>query len=86
MGRWMKPEVVPLLIPMVVVAGLCSFSLGRNLLSNPNVRVSKARRLNAVDDHAEEGERYADHAFRKFLRTRPPEIFPAINRFFSEDK
>ncbi|KAB1211435.1 hypothetical protein CJ030_MR6G021375 [Morella rubra] len=86
MGRWMKPEIVPLLIPMAFVTGLCTFSLVRNILSNPAVRVNKAHRRTAVLDNAEEGERYVEHGFRKFLRTRSPEVFPTINRFFSEDK
>jgi hypothetical protein len=40
----------------------------------------------AVLDNKEEGEKYAEHGLRKFLRTRPPEVMPAINHFFSEHK
>jgi len=40
----------------------------------------------AVLDNREEGEKYAEHGLRKFLRTRPPEIMPTINHFFSQDK
>lgn len=31
-------QIVPLLIPMAFVTGLCTFSLVRNILSNPAVR------------------------------------------------
>jgi hypothetical protein len=49
-------------------------------------RISKRRRTMAVLDNKEEGEKYAEHGLRKFLRTRPPEVMPAINHFFSEHK
>ncbi|XP_019195205.1 PREDICTED: uncharacterized protein LOC109188984 [Ipomoea nil] len=84
MGRWMKPEIYPLLAPMAFVVGLCTFQLTRNLFMNPDVRVNKAHRATAVLENREEGEKYAEHGFRQFLRTRPPEVMPAINRFFSD--
>ncbi|CAJ2669167.1 uncharacterized protein LOC123889989 [Trifolium pratense] len=86
MGRWMKPEVYPLLAAMTFVTSMCAFQLTRNLLQNPDVRISKRRRAMAVLDNKEEGEKYAEHGLRKFLRTRPPEVMPAINHFFSEHK
>ncbi|KAG7986437.1 hypothetical protein I3843_03G079200 [Carya illinoinensis] len=86
MGRWMKPEIYPLLVPMVFVTSLCTFQLARNILGNPDVRVNKSHRLKGVLDNEEEGEKYVEHGFRRFLRTRRPEVMPAINRFFSEDK
>nr|DAD35087.1 TPA_asm: hypothetical protein HUJ06_005727 [Nelumbo nucifera] len=46
-------------------------------------RVNKEHRQKAVLENAEEGEKYAEHGLRKFLRTRPPEVMPAINSFFS---
>ena len=49
-------------------------------------RVNKAHRSMGVLDNRVEGEKYAEHGLRKFLRTRPPEVMPAINHFFSEDK
>ncbi|PNX80517.1 hypothetical protein L195_g036519, partial [Trifolium pratense] len=73
MGRWMKPEVYPLLAAMTFVTSMCAFQLTRNLLQNPDVRISKRRRAMAVLDNKEEGEKYAEHGLRKFLRTRPPE-------------
>lgn len=39
-----------------------------------------------VLENKEEGEKYAEHGLRKFLRTRPPEIMPTINQFFSQDE
>ncbi|KAI5559029.1 hypothetical protein POPTR_017G098800v4 [Populus trichocarpa] len=86
MGRWMKPEVYPLLAAMTCVTSLCIFQLTRNVFMNPDVRVNKANRGMGVLENKEEGERYAEHGLRKFLRTRPPEIMPTVNHFFSEDK
>ncbi|KAJ8775222.1 hypothetical protein K2173_020226 [Erythroxylum novogranatense] len=86
MGRWMRPEVYPLLGAMTFVTSMCIFQLTRNIFLNPDVRVNKANRSKSVLENYEEGERYAEHKLRKFLRTRPPEIMPTINHFFSEDK
>lgn len=46
-------------------------------------RINKDRRKIGVLDNEEEGEKYAEHSLRKFLRTRPPEVMPAVNRFFT---
>ncbi|KAF3788281.1 hypothetical protein EJ110_NYTH21150 [Nymphaea thermarum] len=83
--RTRPPEVYPLLAAMGFVSSICVFSLTRNLFMNPDVRVNKEHRATAVLENYEEGERYADHGFRRFLRTRPPEVMPAINSFFSSD-
>ncbi|CDP19974.1 unnamed protein product [Coffea canephora] len=83
MGRWIKPEVYPLMAAMSFVTGMCIFQLTRNVLLNPDVRVDKAHRKTAVLENQEEGEKYAQHSLRRFLRTRPPEIMPSINRFFA---
>ncbi|XP_075475919.1 uncharacterized protein LOC142515545 [Primulina tabacum] len=85
MGRWMKPEVYPLMAAMAFVTGMCISQLTRNLLLNPDVRINKVHRKTAVLDNQEEGERYAEHGLRKFLRTRPPEVMPTVNRFFSNE-
>ncbi|RAL40829.1 hypothetical protein DM860_008527 [Cuscuta australis] len=77
-------QVFPLLAPITFVVGLCGFQLARNLLTNPEVRVNKAHRTTAVLENQKEGEKYAEHSFRQFLRTRRPEVMPAINRFFSD--
>ncbi|XVE85249.1 hypothetical protein DITRI_Ditri17bG0076900 [Diplodiscus trichospermus] len=58
--------------------------LVRNITSNPEVRVTKENRTAGVLDNFEEGERYAEHGLRKFLRQRPPQIMPSINSFFSD--
>ncbi|KAG8384584.1 hypothetical protein BUALT_Bualt04G0133100 [Buddleja alternifolia] len=86
MGRWIKPEVYPLMAAMSFVTGMCIFQLTRNVLLNPEVRINKAHRTTAVLENQEEGEKYAEHGLRKFLRTRPPEVMPAVNRFFSDNK
>lgn len=48
-------------------------------------RINKAHRSMGVLENYEEGEKYAEHGLRRFLRTRPPEIMPTINHFFSEN-
>jgi len=77
-------QVYPLIAAMSFVTGMCVFQLTRNVLMNPDVRVSKSNRQSAVLDNADEGQRYNQHAFRRFLSTQRPEVFPALNRFFSE--
>ncbi|XP_057524147.1 uncharacterized protein LOC130803931 [Amaranthus tricolor] len=86
MGRWIKPDVYPLIAAMSFVTGMCVFQLTRNVLLNPDVRINKANRATAVLENHEEGERYAEHGFRKFLRTRPPQVMPTINKFFSNNE
>ncbi|CAK9324927.1 unnamed protein product [Citrullus colocynthis] len=86
MGRWMKPEVYPLLAAMGFVTSVCVFQLTRNIMINPDVRVNKTHRKMGVLENEEEGEKYSEHSLRRFLRTRPPEIMPTINHFFSQHK
>ncbi|XP_042499591.1 uncharacterized protein LOC122077786 [Macadamia integrifolia] len=81
-SRWMRPEVYPLLACLTFVTGMCVFQLTRNLLINPEVRINKANRAMAVLENADEGEKYAEHSLRKFVRQRPPQIMPTINEFF----
>ncbi|KAF9597145.1 hypothetical protein IFM89_016133 [Coptis chinensis] len=82
----MNPQVYPLMAAMTFVIGMCGFQLTRNMLLNPDVRINKAHRTSAVLDNKEEGEKYAEHGLRKFLRQRPKEIMPTINQFFSGEK
>ncbi|KAK1678983.1 hypothetical protein QYE76_039831 [Lolium multiflorum] len=84
MGRWLKPDVYPLIAAMSLVTGMCVFQLTRNVFLNPDVRINKNHRQSAVLENAEEGERYSQHAFRRYVSAHRPEVFPAINRFFSE--
>ncbi|KAJ1685808.1 hypothetical protein LUZ63_017198 [Rhynchospora breviuscula] len=81
--RWLRPEVYPLFITVGAAVGLCTMQLTRNITGNPEVRVNKEKRAAGILDNFEEGERYAQHGVRKFLRTKTPEIMPALNKFFS---
>jgi len=36
-------------------------------------------------ENKDEGEKYAQHNFRKYLRTRQPQVMPSLNRFFSQE-
>lgn len=50
------------------------------------LRVTKENRAAGVLDNFSEGEKYAEHALRKFVRNKSPEIMPSINGFFSDPK
>ncbi|CAN0870337.1 hypothetical protein LINGRAHAP2_LOCUS9499 [Linum grandiflorum] len=82
-SRWIRPEIYPLLVPMAFVLTLMGFQLSRNVIQNPDVRVNKSNRKAGVLENYDEGEKYAEHGLRKFLRTRPPQVMPALNSFFS---
>ncbi|XP_074289629.1 uncharacterized protein LOC141614780 [Silene latifolia] len=69
---------------MSFVTSLCIFQLTRNVLLNPDVRINKGKRGTAVLENYEEGEKYAQHGLRNYLRNRPPQVMPTINAFFSD--
>ncbi|XP_050373860.1 uncharacterized protein LOC126791451 [Argentina anserina] len=83
-SRWIRPEVYPLIPPIGFAVGLCVYQLVRNITGNPEVRVLKENRAAGILDNFEEGEKYKEHAFRKFVRNKNPQIMPSINKFFSE--
>ncbi|KAL1179361.1 hypothetical protein V6Z11_A03G154300 [Gossypium hirsutum] len=60
--------------------------LVRNITTNPEVRVTKENRAAGVLNNFEEGEKYAEHGLRKFVRNRQPQIMPSVNNFFSDPK
>ncbi|KAF5205919.1 Pre-mrna-processing-splicing factor 8a [Thalictrum thalictroides] len=66
-GRWMRPEVYPLLVPIFGAVGMCGMQLWRNIRTNPEVRVSKEKRAAGVLDNFAEGERYKEHFVRKYV-------------------
>ncbi|KAK4597709.1 hypothetical protein RGQ29_015291 [Quercus rubra] len=83
-NRWLRPEVYPLFAAVGVAVGICAMQLVRNICTNPEVRVTKENRAAGVLDNFEEGEKYSQHAVRKFVRNRSPQIMPSINKFFSD--
>ncbi|XP_006357136.1 uncharacterized protein [Solanum tuberosum] len=85
-NRWLRPEVYPLFAAVGVAVGICGFQLVRNVCINPEVRVTKENRAAGVLENFSEGEKYAEHTLRKFVRNRSPEIMPSINGFFSDPK
>ncbi|XP_031480969.1 uncharacterized protein LOC116251049 [Nymphaea colorata] len=84
--RWIRPEVYPLFAAVGTAVGICGMQLIRNICINPEVRVSKENRAAGILENFAEGERYAEHSLRKFVRNRPPEIMPSINSFFTDPK
>ncbi|XP_030459805.1 uncharacterized protein LOC115680190 [Syzygium oleosum] len=83
-SRWIRPEVYPLFAAVGVAVGICGMQLIRNICTNPEVRVTKENRAAGVLDNFAEGEKYSQHVVRKFVRNRPSEIMPSINKFFSD--
>ena len=49
-------------------------------------RVNKENRAAGILENFSEGEKYAEHGLRKFVRNRSPEIMPSINSFFADPK
>ncbi|XP_024978045.1 uncharacterized protein LOC112515448 [Cynara cardunculus var. scolymus] len=86
LNRWLRPEVYPLFAAVGVAVGICGMQLIRNISSNPEVRVNKENRAAGVLDNFAEGEKYAEHSLRKFVRNKDPEIMPSINSFFADPK
>ncbi|GMH01524.1 hypothetical protein Nepgr_003363 [Nepenthes gracilis] len=85
-SRWIRPEVYPLFAAVGTVVGICTMQLVRNITTNPEVRVNKENRAAGILENFEEGQRYSEHGFRKFIRNRPPEVMPSVNKFFSDPK
>ncbi|KAE8716592.1 mitotic spindle checkpoint protein MAD2-like [Hibiscus syriacus] len=83
-NRWLRPEVYPLFASVGVAVGICAIQLVRNITTNPEVRVTKENRAAGILENFEEGEKYAEHGLRKFVRKRPPQIMPSVNNFFSD--
>ncbi|KAB5537778.1 hypothetical protein DKX38_015311 [Salix brachista] len=94
-SRWLRPEVYvlppsgfryayPLFASVGVAVGICGMQLVRNITTNPDVRVTKENRTAGVLDNFKEGEKYAEHGLRKYVRNRTPQIMPSINGFFSD--
>ncbi|KAL8199447.1 hypothetical protein R6Q57_013015 [Mikania cordata] len=84
--RWLRPEVYPLFAALGVAVGICGMQLVRNISGNPEVRVNKENRAAGVLDNFAEGEKYAEHSLRKFVRNKSPEIMPNLNSFFADPK
>ncbi|KAM3371990.1 hypothetical protein ACQJBY_019067 [Aegilops geniculata] len=82
--RWLRPEVYPIFAATGVAVSICAMQLIRNITTNPEVRVTKENRAAGVQENFDEGKRYSQHGFRKFIDRQRPEIMPAINNFFSD--
>ncbi|CAO2818279.1 unnamed protein product [Amaranthus hypochondriacus] len=83
-NRWLRPEVYPLFAAVGVAVGICGFQLVRNICTNPEVRVNKENRSAGILENYSEGEKYAEHSLRKYVRNKTPQIMPTINSFFAD--
>jgi len=84
--RWLRPEAYPIFAATGIAVSMCCFQLSRNLFTNPEVRLLKENRAAGILDNFEEGEKYAEHKLRKYVRNKSPEIMPSINKYFTESK
>ncbi|KAK4257115.1 hypothetical protein QN277_006747 [Acacia crassicarpa] len=69
---------------MGFAVSICGVQSIHSLCYNPEVRLKKKDRLAGVLENEAEGKKYAEHAVRKFVRNRAPEIMPSINFFFAD--
>uniref|UniRef100_A0A7N0UV12 Uncharacterized protein n=1 Tax=Kalanchoe fedtschenkoi TaxID=63787 RepID=A0A7N0UV12_KALFE len=83
-SRWIRPEVYPLFAATGMAVGICGMQLVRNITGNPEVRVLKQKRAAGVLENYAEGEKYAEHTLRKYVRNKTPQIMPSVNKFFSD--
>ncbi|KAK4850376.1 hypothetical protein QYF36_006213 [Acer negundo] len=83
-SRWIRLGVYPLLAATGVAVGICGMQLIRNITGNPEVWVLKEKRAARVLDNFAEGEKYKEHALRKYVRNKAPQIMPSINDFFTK--
>ncbi|CAN6213725.1 unnamed protein product, partial [Urochloa humidicola] len=82
--RWLRPEVYPLFVATGVAVGICGMQLIRNITGNPEVRVLKEKRAAGVLENFDEGKRYSQHGFRKFIDGRKPEIMQSLNSWMAD--
>lgn len=68
-SKWVKPEVYPLFFAIAAAVSLSGFAVGRNLATNPDVRISKDGRSAGVLENYKEGKTYHDHWFRRWIKT-----------------
>nr|GEU34039.1 protein root hair defective 3-like [Tanacetum cinerariifolium] len=64
-------------------SALFALAVSDIVLSN---MMNKAHRTTAVLENEDEGQKYAEHGLRRFLRIRPPEVMPTVNSLFSNTK
>jgi hypothetical protein len=79
---WVRPEVYPLVATMTAAVALCTFQCTRSLVSNPDVRVSKAdRSASVLEDERffKEGESFFNHRVRRFAQSTKASLYPGIN-------
>lgn len=83
---YLRFQAYPIFAATGIAVTMCFFQLSRNLFTNPEVRLLKENRAAGILDNFEEGEKYAEHKLRKFVRNKSPEIMPSINKYFTESK
>ncbi|XP_077228580.1 uncharacterized protein LOC143861562 [Tasmannia lanceolata] len=86
LNRWVRPEVYSLFAAVGTVVGICCMQLIRNITTNPEVTVTKENRTAGILDNFKEGEKYAEHCLRKYVRNKSPQVMPSINKLFSDPK
>lgn len=68
---WMAAEAYPIFVVIGGAMGLCGFQLARCVSQNPDCKVFKSTRSEAVPeqwDDQKNGSKFHDHAIRRFVR------------------
>mmetsp|Transcript_34768 Transcript_34768/g.41962 ORF Transcript_34768/g.41962 Transcript_34768/m.41962 type:complete len:95 (-) Transcript_34768:336-620(-) len=86
MRTWIyKPEAYPLFVTLGAGCALCVFQCSRCFSKSPDVRVYKADRAAGVleeDRYFKEGEKFYNHAVRRYFSTCTKQIWPGLNETF----
>ncbi|BBN06859.1 hypothetical protein MPTK1_3g24440 [Marchantia polymorpha subsp. ruderalis] len=78
-NRWVRPEVYPIVAVMAFALGINVFSIARNAIGHPDVRISKEDRGAGYLENFKEGKNYKLHGLRKYLTDKDHEVMPGIN-------
>lgn len=82
---WNNPAVYPLIGALAIAVGVVTYSSARHFLVNPDVRVSKTIRAEAMADDEETARRakaYRDSIFRSLGSVRSEPEKPPHTRIF----
>mmetsp|Transcript_2347 Transcript_2347/g.8395 ORF Transcript_2347/g.8395 Transcript_2347/m.8395 type:complete len:97 (-) Transcript_2347:127-417(-) len=83
--RWAVVEAVPLLAMVSVAVGMGTVITGRYLTMSPDVRIKKDGREAGLLHNDTEGQKFKDHALRRYVLNHSGQIFGTINKTMSKE-